>query len=83
MGVFGVQSNGEDGLIDYLLSRVTGPNRYFVEMGAPDGLENNSSLPAFVKKYDAVMVERDPLKAANAARFLQSMNWGVKYLTCS
>jgi hypothetical protein len=72
--------NGEDGLIDHLLSMVKQPNRYFVEIGASDGLENNSSFLAFVKKYDGVMVEGDPFKAANAARFLQSMNWGVKYL---
>lgn len=72
--------NGEDGLIDYLLSRVNRPNRYFVEIGASDGLENNSSFLAFVKKYDGVMVEGNSFKATNARRFLQSMNWGVKYL---
>jgi hypothetical protein len=72
--------NGEDGVIDQLLSMVKQPNRYFVEIGASDGLENNSSFLAFVKKYDGVMVEGNPFKAANAERFLQSMNWGVKYL---
>jgi hypothetical protein len=72
--------NGEDGIIDHLLSTVKQPNRYFVEIGASDGLENNSSFLAFVKKYNGVMVEGDPFKSANAARFLQSMNWGVKYL---
>jgi hypothetical protein len=72
--------NGEDGLIDQLLSTITSPNRYFIEIGASDGLENNSSYLAFVKKYDGIMVEGDPFKAQNAARFLQSLNWGVKYL---
>jgi hypothetical protein len=72
--------NGEDGLIDHLLSTVEHPNRYFIEIGASDGLENNSSFLAFVKKYDGIMVEGDSFKATNAARFLQSMNWGVKYL---
>jgi hypothetical protein len=72
--------NGEDGLIHHLLSMVKDPNRYFVEIGASDGLENNSAFLAFVKKYDGVMVEGDPFKARNAARFLQALNWGVKYL---
>jgi len=72
--------NGEDGIIDHLLSLVKAPNRYFVEIGASDGLENNSSYLAFAKKYDGVMVEGDAFKSGNALRFLQSLNWSVKYL---
>ena len=72
--------NGEDGLIDHLLSTLEQPNRYFVEIGASDGLENNTSFLAFVKKYNGVMVEGNHFKATNAARHLQSMNWGVRYL---
>jgi hypothetical protein len=72
--------NGEDGIIDYLLSGLRSPNRYFVEIGASDGLENNTSYLAFVKRYDGVMVEGDPFLAANAERFLQAFNWGVRYL---
>jgi hypothetical protein len=72
--------NGEDGIIDRLLSELERPNRYFVEIGASDGLENNSSCLAYVKKYDGVMVEGDQFKAANSKRFLQSHNWGVRHL---
>lgn len=72
--------NGEDGIIDYLLSLVREPNRYFVEVGASDGLENNSSYLAFVKKHNGVMVDGNQFKSANAERFLQALNWGVDYL---
>lgn len=72
--------NGEDGVIDYLLSLIHRPNRCFIEVGASDGLENNSSLLAYGKKYDGVMVEADPFKCGNAERFLQPLNWSVTYL---
>lgn len=73
--------NGEDGIIDHLLSLVKAPTRYFVEIGASDGLENNSSYLAFVKKYRGLMVEGNPTKSANSRRFLQHMNWGVTHIT--
>lgn len=72
--------NGEDGIIEQLLSLIAAPTRYFVEIGASDGLENNSSYLAFVKKYQGLMVEGDQRKSANSRRFLQSMNWGVRHL---
>lgn len=72
--------NGEDGLIAELLSRVSSPNRYFVELGASDGLESNSSYLAYVKRYSGLMVEGDPDLWATAQRLLQPLNWGVHYL---
>jgi hypothetical protein len=36
--------NGEDGLIAEIFKRVGTSNRYFVEFGASDGFENNSTL---------------------------------------
>lgn len=72
--------NGEDGVIDHLLSTVTESNRYFVEVGSADGLENNSSFLAFVKKYNGIMVEGDPYVANKAWRMLSSMNLGVRHL---
>lgn len=71
--------NGEDGIIEHLASLIREPNRYFVEIGASDGLENNSSYLAFVKKYNGLMVEGSSFKSRNAERFLQPLNWGVQY----
>jgi hypothetical protein len=73
--------NGEDGIADQLLSLVTAPNRYFVEIGASDGIENNSSYLAFAKRYAGVMVEGNAVKSGYAVRFLQPLNWCVKYLS--
>jgi hypothetical protein len=72
--------NGEDGLIEQLMHRVRQPNRYFVEIGASDGLENNSSYLAFVRKYCGLMVDGDVVLVARARRHLQAKNWGVSFL---
>lgn len=73
--------NGEDGIIDELLRRVGEPTRYFLEVGASDGLENNSSYLAFVRRYSGLMVEGDPQLSQEAARQLQTSNVGVDYLS--
>jgi hypothetical protein len=72
--------NGEDGIIDFLLSRIHKPNRYFFEIGASDGLENNSAYLAFAKRYAGLMVDGDEFKSGNAQRFLQPLNWAVRYV---
>jgi len=72
--------NGEDGVIEVLLERVKNPNRYFIEVGASDGLENNVSYLAYVKKFCGVMVEGDSRLSAKARRQLQPHNWGVEFL---
>jgi hypothetical protein len=72
--------NGEDGITDHLLSLIPEPNRYFVEIGASNGLENNSSYLAFAKKYCGLMVDGDEFKIGNAKRFLGPMNWGLEFL---
>lgn len=71
--------NGEDGVVDELLRRVVDPTRYFLEIGASDGLENNSAYLAFVRKYSGLMIEGDPELSSEAQRNLQKMNVGVDY----
>lgn len=73
--------NGEDGIVEELLQLVTRPNRYFVEIGASDGLENNVSYLAYVKKYSGLMVEGDAELSARAQKHLQHHNWGVDFQT--
>lgn len=73
--------NGEDGVIGELLARVKSPTRYFLEIGASDGLENNSAYLAYVKKYNGVMVEGDRFSSRNAQKFLQPLNIGVRYIS--
>ena len=56
----GFSQHGEDGIVDYLCSRMTTRNRYFVEIGAADGLQNCSAWLALARRYGGVMVEGNP-----------------------
>ena len=71
--------NGEDGIIDHLETLIRAPNRYFLEIGASDGLENNTSFLALVKKYNGIMVEGNSSKSRYAKRLLQSQCLGVEF----
>jgi hypothetical protein len=71
--------NGEDGIVDYSLAQLLTPERTFAEIGASDGLENNSSYLAFVKKYSGIMIDGNPALIARARRVLQPLNHGVVY----
>jgi hypothetical protein len=52
-----LSQNGEDGIIDLLTSKIKDPNKYFVEIGSSDGIENNTSFLAIAKKFRGVMIE--------------------------
>lgn len=49
--------NGEDGIVDVLTSKIKRPNRYFIEIGSADGIENNTSYLALVKRFNGLMIE--------------------------
>ena len=53
----GFSQNGEDGIIEYLLSCLSDPNKYFIEIGSGNGLENNTSYLAHVKRYTGLQIE--------------------------
>jgi hypothetical protein len=74
----GFSQNGEDGIIDLLCSKITQPNRYFFEIGAADGLENNTSWLAIAKKYSGIMIEGNPKLAKRLAMLMGSFNLGVE-----
>lgn len=74
----GFSQNGEDGIIEYLCRKLRNPNKYFIEIGASDGLENNSAWLATVLKYAGLMIEGNS-KALNAAKKLYH-GPGVVYL---
>ena len=48
----GFSQNGEDGIIDVLHDNIqVTKNRYFIEIGAADGIDNNSAWPLITKKF--------------------------------
>lgn len=53
----GFSQNGEDGIIDILTRKLSNPNRYFIEIGANDGIENNTAWLAFARRYTGMMVD--------------------------
>lgn len=77
----GFSQNGEDGILDFLISQLLESNRYFVEIGAADGLENNTAWLSIAKKWSGVMIEGDPKLSAIAAQTLSQYNLGVKCLS--
>lgn len=78
----GFSQNGEDGIIDYLCLQITDPNRYFVEIGAADGLENNTAWLAIARKFSGLMIEGCANLAGRAAKAIPAYNLGVKVLNC-
>src|SRR2546425_8526004 len=56
-GFSAFSQNNEDGITDYLLGRLRHSNRYFVEIGAGDGVENNTAWLALARRYSGLMIE--------------------------
>lgn len=63
---------GEDGIIDYLTRRMRDPQHTFLEIGASDGVSNNSAWLAIGRKWQGVMVDAD---AASITRAKATLGW--------
>lgn len=74
----GFSQNGEDGIIDYLLTRINKPNRYFIEIGSANGLENNTSWLAIARRYSGLMVESNEKLLRLCKLMMQSLNIGIE-----
>lgn len=74
----GFSQNGEDGIIDYLLGQVASPNKYFVEIGASDGLENNTTWLAMTRRYSGMWVEGNAVTSSFCNDILGPLNNGVE-----
>jgi len=74
----GFSQNGEDGILDVLRSRLLRSNRYFIEIGVSDGIENNSAWLVVAEKYNGIMIEGNPKRAARADRMIASYSIGAE-----
>jgi hypothetical protein len=74
----GFSQHGEDGIIDYLCSRLKERHRFFFEIGSADGLENCTAWLAFARGYGGVMVEGDPNLSARCRRMLEGRVWNIE-----
>lgn len=77
----GFSQNGEDGIIDVLRKQLLNSNRYFIEIGAADGIENNSTWLLMVEKYSGLMVEGDRTLMERAERVVAGYSIGTECLT--
>ncbi len=77
----GFSQNGEDGIIEVLTRHLHEPNRYFMEIGASDGVENNTSWLALACKYSGLMIEGNPKTADWGKYLITPHNYGVEYVS--
>ena len=69
--------NGEDGIVDVLISKLLISNKYFIEIGTSNGLANNTAYLALVKKFSGIMVEGSKLHSKNTRFIYKIFNKGV------
>lgn len=74
----GFSQNGEDGIIDVLRSQLHEASRSFVEIGAADGLQNNTSWLLLVQQCSGLLIEGDRRLAARAARLFPGYGIGTE-----
>jgi hypothetical protein len=74
----GFSQNGEDGIIDFLISQLKESNKYFIEIGVSNGLENNSSWLAIGKRFSGLMVDANTAAVEQCRKLYQGMNWGLR-----
>jgi hypothetical protein len=75
----GFSQHGEDGIIDYLTRRLREPHGYFIEIGASNGLENNSTWLALARSFSGLMIDGNPEDAAWCEYLLRPMNYGLTF----
>ena len=74
----GFSQNGEDGILDVLRKQLSSSNRYFVEIGAADGIENNSGWLLVAEKYNGLLIEGSPRLVERAKRTVVGYSIGAE-----
>ena len=64
-------------MLDVLRRQLRSVNRYFVEIGVGDGIENNQRGWRLAERQGGVMIEGDAKRAARALRTVFSLSVGV------
>lgn len=74
----GFSQNGEDGILDVLRKKLNTHNRYFIEIGAADGIENNSAWLLVAEKYNGLLIEGSPHLVERARRTVIGYSIGAE-----
>ncbi len=70
--------NGEDGILDVLRQQLASENRYFIEIGSADGIDNNSAWLVVAEKYNGIMIDGDPRLVERMKRMIAGYSIGVE-----
>lgn len=76
----GFSQNGEDGILHVLRKNLLQSNRYFIEIGSADGIDNNSAWLVIAEKYRGLMIEGNPNLVARAKRMIAHYSLGLQCL---
>lgn len=74
----GFSQNGEDGILDVLRKNLKDSNRYFIEIGAADGIENNTGWLIVAEKYNGLLIEGSPHLVERARRTVVGYSIGAE-----
>lgn len=74
----GFSQNGEDGILDILLGNLQSKNRYFIEIGAADGIENNTGWLLVAEKYSGMLIEGSENLVERAKRTVVGYSIGAE-----
>ena len=74
----GFSQNGEDGILDVLRCQLRQANRYFIEIGTSDGIENNCAWLVVAERYNGLMVEGNARLVERARRTMVNYSIGAE-----
>ncbi|MDH5368441.1 MAG: hypothetical protein OEW99_00330 [Gammaproteobacteria bacterium] len=74
----GFSQNGEDGILDVLRKNLSSSNRYFIEIGAADGIENNTAWLVIAERYNGIMIEGSSKLVERANRVVTRYSIGAE-----
>lgn len=72
----GFSQNGEDGILDVLIGQLKQSNRYFLEIGANNCIDNNTAWLGYARNFSGVMIEGDSYLYSKS---LETKPWYVNY----
>jgi len=74
----GFSQNGEDGILDVLRHQLINSNRYFIEIGVSDGIQNNSAWLVVAEQYYGIMIEGNSKLLERAKRMIEGYSIGAE-----
>ena len=66
----GFSQNGEDGIVDVLLSQILKKSKYSIEIGSNNGIDNCTAWLCIAKRYQSLMIEANSNNAFRAKYIL-------------